>query len=133
LPTPEGDGPATPPDISGIAAIDGDGAIQVLVCSHHDDWDVTTATTVVLQIAGLPDGNYRLRQSLIDATHSNAHSVWQAMGEPQQPTAEQVQRLQLAGGLETVAESAHSTSHGRLQLDVTLAAQSVRLIEIAAG
>ncbi|HEY8745756.1 MAG TPA: beta-xylosidase, partial [Chloroflexota bacterium] len=70
LTTPGGDSAATPPNISGIAAIDGNDAIQVLLCSHHDDWDVTTTTTVALEILGLPDGNYRVRQSLIDATHS---------------------------------------------------------------
>ena len=105
----------------------------MLLCSHHDDWDVTTTTSVTLELAGPPDGNYRVRQSLIDATHSNAHSVWQAMGEPHQPTAEQVEHLQRAGGLETFAESAVSASQGRLQLEVTLAAQSVCLIEVAAS
>jgi xylan 1,4-beta-xylosidase len=130
---PGGDSADTPPDVSGIAAIDGNNAVQVLLCSHHDDWDVTTATTVAMEIAGLPDGNYRVRQSLIDATHSNAHSVWQAMGAPQQPTDEQLLRLQQAGGLETVAESAVSASDGRLVLELTLAAQSVCLVEVTAG
>ena len=133
LTTPGGDSADTPPDVSGLAAIDGNGAIQVLLASHHDDWDVTTATTVALQISGLPNGNYRMRQSLIDATHSNAHSAWQAMGEPQGPTTEQVRRLQQEGGLETVAQSVVGASDGRLELGVTLAAQSVCLIEIEPG
>jgi xylan 1,4-beta-xylosidase len=129
---PTDDIAATSPDVVAIAAIDGAAAVQVLLSSHHDDWDVTTSTNVALEIRGLPDGNYRLRRSLIDATHSNAHTIWQAMGAPQQPTDEQRQRLREAGGLEAVAESPVGASDGRLQFDVILAAQSVCLIEIGA-
>jgi xylan 1,4-beta-xylosidase len=36
----------------------------------------------------------------IDDTHSNAYTVWKAMGSPQSPTAEQYVRLKAAGQLE---------------------------------
>jgi xylan 1,4-beta-xylosidase len=36
----------------------------------------------------------------LDDTHSNAYTVWQAMGSPQHPTAKQYAELQAAGQLQ---------------------------------
>ena len=51
---------------------------------------------------GIPVGikRVRLEHFRIDDTHSNAFTVWKAMGSPQSPTPEQLAQLQAAGQLQ---------------------------------
>jgi xylan 1,4-beta-xylosidase len=125
------DAPDTPPEISALAAMDGDGGVQVLVTSHHDDWDVHTPSTVRLTIEGLsPGSRYRLRRTLVDDEHSNSFTAWVAMGEPQPPTPEQIAQLQRAGQPQGVEEcDVTASASGRVAIAFDLAAHSVCLCE----
>jgi xylan 1,4-beta-xylosidase len=127
-----GDPPTTPPDISGIAALNGTGEVQIFLVSHHDDWDVQAATAVQVELAGLAPGRvYRTRRYQIDGEHSNAHTAWVRMGRPQQPTAEQRAVLERASMLALVEERACTAlPDGRLQLNLLLPAHAVCLLEL---
>jgi xylan 1,4-beta-xylosidase len=127
-----GDPPTMPPDISGIAALNGTGEVQIFLVSHHDDWDVQAATAVQVELAGLAPGRvYRTRRYQIDGEHSNAHTAWVRMGRPQQPTAEQRAVLERAGMLALVEERACTAlPDGRLQLNLLLPAHAVCLLEL---
>jgi xylan 1,4-beta-xylosidase len=128
---PGGDEPHVAPDVSGLAALGADGGVQVFLASHHDDWGVGGRTRLRVELSGLVDGAaYRVRRSAIDARHSNAHSAWVAMGEPQPPTPEQVDRLVEAGKLETVDAGELRADGGRLALEVELPAHGVCLLEL---
>lgn len=128
----EGDGPDTPPDVSGLAALNGADEVQVLLCSHHDDWDVRTPTAVSVEVSGLDLGrSYRVRRYSIDGEHGNAYAAWVRMGKPQQMAPEQIEALKRAGALEMTEEAMVPLAEGRLELDVSLPAHSVCLLELA--
>ena len=127
-----GDSPADPPDVSGIAAGDSSGAVQVLLCSHHDDWDVSVRSDVRLAVAGLDAGRgYRVRRHLVDRDHGNSHTLWERMGEPQSPAPDQLAALHAAARLELAEESVLTATSGSLDLQTTLAAHSVCLFELS--
>jgi xylan 1,4-beta-xylosidase len=81
--------------------------IQIFLASHHDDWDVTTPSRVTVTLDGAELGRrYHVHQMLVSRDSSNAHTVWQDMGRPQQPDSEQLTEMSNAARLtqEWVAE-----------------------------
>jgi xylan 1,4-beta-xylosidase len=123
--------PSAPPYISGLAAIDQRNRIQVLLSSHHDDWDVKTPTQVTLHLSGWPSGNTcAVCRHSIDAVRGNAHSAWVQMGRPQQPTDAQVSALQAAAALEAESLSDVETRDGRCTFSLMLPAHSVCLLTL---
>jgi xylan 1,4-beta-xylosidase len=68
----------------------------------------------------------------MDGQHSNAYAVWQKMGSPQAPSAEQFLELQRAGKLEPVGSAATvATKNGRAEVDLTLERQAVMLVRLS--
>ena len=89
-----------PADVGAQATRAGD-RFCVLVWHYHDD-DVRGADAdVTLQLRGLPKSlaHAGLKRYVIDEEHSNSFVVWQRMGSPAQPTAEQFAQLEKAGRL----------------------------------
>lgn len=125
-----GDPSAEKPEVGVIAAIGEEGAVQLFLCSHHDDWDLSAGTRVEVTVAGLESGGpYRMSRWAIDERHGNAHTVWREMGEPQEPTSEQISRLDEAGRPDLVDEAAVATdSDGTARLELDLPALSVSLV-----
>ena len=77
--------------------------MSVALWHHADDQYATAApaeVTVELQHLPFPAAQARVRHWRIDHTHSNAYTVWQEMGRPQDPTPEQLDRLRERQGLE---------------------------------
>ena len=71
---------------------------SVMVWNYHED-DLTAASSEVnLAVSGIPSGIHKvlLEHYRIDQNHSNAFTVWQAMGSPQSPTPEQYAQLRAA-------------------------------------
>jgi len=126
-------------DVSAMAALDlGAKRLTVIVWHYHDDDLPGEDAAVELKITGLPtgagDGAAKLQHHRIDETHSNAYTVWKAMGSPQQPTPEQYAKLERAGLLETLgpAEAVRVVGNGTsVQLD--LPRQSVSLVVLGWG
>jgi xylan 1,4-beta-xylosidase len=89
-------------------------------------------------MTGLPlrDGAARVRRFLIDDEHSNAFTVWQSMGSPQQPTREQFKRLEKAGQLAYIGKSESvgvKDGNATLQLRLPRKAVSLLMLEWGAG
>ena len=127
-----GDTPDMPPDISGLAAIDELGTAQVLLVSHHDDWDVSASTDVTISLSGLEAGqSYDVRCYAVDGERGNAHTAWLQMGEPQEPTAEQRRDMMRASRLRPERLGQIMAAEGRLELEMTMQAHSVMLLECA--
>jgi xylan 1,4-beta-xylosidase len=108
--------------------------MSVLTWNYHDD-DVPAAEAVVrLEIAGLPGTAARVlvRHYRIDETHSNAWTVWKAMGSPQQPAPEQFATLEAAGQLQ-LADSPRwvDVRTGATKLEFSLPRQGVSLMELS--
>jgi xylan 1,4-beta-xylosidase len=121
------------PDVDALAARS-DREISVLAWNYHDD-DVPAAdANVRLEVAGVPRAATRLllRHYRIDETHSNAWTVWQAMGSPQQQAPEQYSRLAAAGQLQ-LADSPRwvDVRAGAAVLEFPLPRQGVSLIELS--
>jgi len=89
------------PDIDALATRSGHEA-AVMLWNYHDDDLPAPGAQVQVAISGIPAGVHRvlLQHYRIDEHHSNAYTVWKAMGSPQQPTPEQYAKLKGAGQLQ---------------------------------
>jgi len=126
-----GDGPDTPPDLSGIAAMNERGEIQVLLSSHHDDWDVEGQTKVALRLSGLVTGQtYVVWRQTIDKEHANAHTVWMHQGKPQPPDPDQLARLHEASRLQAERLGEIDNTDGTVELEIAVSAHSVTLLKM---
>jgi xylan 1,4-beta-xylosidase len=74
----------------------------VMVWNYSDVAGAGPGAPTVVTIHGIPATVHRvlLEHYRLDETHSNAYTVWQSMGSPQQPTTEQFAELQAAGHLQ---------------------------------
>jgi xylan 1,4-beta-xylosidase len=95
-------GAGYPPEIDGVATMSGNCSIEVLVWSHHDDWEVTGEATVEVEVVNLPwdSDQVRCRHYRIDDQHSNAYTEWKRQGAPQDPTETQLRVIHSREGLE---------------------------------
>ncbi len=125
------DSASSPPDITGIAAKDESGGVQVFLCSYHDDWDVDVNTDVSVVISGLePERAYTVQRSLVARGSSNAYTAFLEMGKPQPPNADQIAALHAAGRLKTEKMSDFVADGGNGEFAVILPAHSVCLLQI---
>jgi xylan 1,4-beta-xylosidase len=136
LPGPDEDaGRLADREVDGLAARD-DERITVALWHHADDQYATAGpAAVAVELRHLPFDPARahLRHWRIDAAHSNAHSVWQAMGRPQDPTPEQVAALKARQGLEA-GEPLRLTPLGNGgQIDLHLPLHALSLLEVMPG
>jgi len=120
-------------EVDALAAIGGDG-VSVLVWRHADDQyahDMLNAA-VTVRLERLPfGGRVRVSHRRIDATHSNSHTVWRALGAPQDPSPDQLSAIEARQGLEELEpERAMAVSDGALTLHIALPLPSVSLLEI---
>jgi len=120
------------PDISGIATRSDDGKIQIVIYSHHDDWDIHEQCPVTVSIRGFESVHKaEVNHYRIDHEHSNAHSVWESMECPDYPTAEQYNTLKERDGLELFSqEKGISIIDGVFKLSLKMPTHSVSLLEI---
>jgi xylan 1,4-beta-xylosidase len=118
------------PDVGAMASLQ-PGKLCVLVWHYHDDDVPGPAAEVSLAAAHLPAGisAARLTHYRIDADHSNAFSVWKALGSPTAPTEAQYARLEKAGQL-TQMETPRplAVEAGQATLAFTLPRQGISLL-----
>lgn len=126
------DGAEAPPDVSGLATRDERGGVQILLVSHHDDWDVEKATEVRLLVTGLEPGRtYELLRAQVDRVQANAYTAWQEMGKPQQPTPEQLAALQNASRLVTERAGVFQADGDVWEMNLALPSHAVCLLHVA--
>ncbi len=120
------------PDVSALAGRDSN-RLCVLVWHYHDDDMTGPAAAVKLALDGLPVKikTAQIRHFRIDNDHSNAFTVWQRMGSPLQPTAEQFVQLERAGQLaELEPPGKIHVKNGRTVLKFDLPREAVSLLVI---
>ena len=127
-----GDAPDAPPDLSGLAAGDGEGRIHVLLSCHHDDWDVQAPATVALQLRGLaPRQLYSVVTRTIDRAQANPYAAWVALGSPAKATASQMEVLKRAALLKPrKLRDLTADASGGCEMSIVAATHSVTLIEL---
>jgi xylan 1,4-beta-xylosidase len=121
------------PDVAALATADMR-TTAVLVWNYRDTERDAPAKDVEVRIAGLPRDRSRvlLEHFRIDATHSNAYTVWKAMGSPQHPTSEQTVELQRAGQLQMLSSPQWiEVKDGVASLPLTMPGESLSLLRLS--
>ncbi len=117
-------------DLSAVATRDAR-STSVLVWNYHDDDLPAAGADLMVTIEGLPDGRPTLTHYRVDTDHSNAYTVWKALGSPQSPTAAERAALVKAGQLQTLGSPERIVvANGRSVVRFTLPRQGVSLVRI---
>ncbi len=120
------------PDIDAFATKSAHEA-AVMLWNYHDEDLPVPATQVTVKITGIPAGVSRvlLTHFRIDDTHSDAYTVWLAMGSPQSPTPQQYAQLQAAGQLQTLTSPQWlDVTAGSVTIPTTLPREATSLLHL---
>jgi xylan 1,4-beta-xylosidase len=121
------------PDVDALAAR-GERDVTVMLWNYQDEDVAGTDSPVVVKFRGIPAGAQRVlvRHYRIDRDHSNAYTAWLAMGSPQNPTAEQIERLKAAGQLQLLESPRWvDAMKGETKISFELPRQAVSLLELS--
>jgi xylan 1,4-beta-xylosidase len=121
------------PDI-GVVATRREREISVLVWNYHDDDVPSPAATIHLAVTDLPEdaGTVFAEHFRLDDTHSNAYTLFKAMGSPEHPSPEQQARLVEAGHLQMLASPEYVRTRNRaLELGFALPRFGVSLVRLS--
>lgn len=130
-------GARSTPDIDALAtrsALNKGRSAAVLLWNYDDDDLPTAPSQVEIAVEGVPAGVKRvlLERYRIDATHSNAYTVWKQMGSPDSPTPEQYAQLKAAGQLQTLTSPEWvDVKNGNISLQSELPRQAVALLRLS--
>jgi xylan 1,4-beta-xylosidase len=118
-------------DINGLACKDRN-TVTILLWNYHDLDIQDTGSPVVLTVQGIPVRRATLTQYRIDGRHSNSYETWEKMGSPQNPTVDQIARLERSGRLEEFSESSEiEIKNGVATVNMQLPRQAVSLVKIS--
>ncbi len=120
------------PDVSALAALDGNG-LSILAWHYHDDDVPGPDAEVALEISGLAasDGPVLMRHYRVDRDHSNAYEAWKQMGSPPNPTPDQYASLLRSSRLALVDSPEWVRAEpGVLKVRMTLTRQAVSLLQV---
>jgi xylan 1,4-beta-xylosidase len=120
-------------DVDAFATRTASGA-AVLLWNYHDVDQAAPATPVTVSITGIPTGVHRvlLQHYRIDDTHSNAYTLWQKMGSPQNPTAQQYAELQAGGQLQLLTSPGWLDVHnGQVSIATDLPRLGLSLLHLS--
>ena len=119
-------------EVDGWAVCDRPDRLQVLVYSHHRDWDRKETLDVSLIMENLPmEGHVTVTHYRIDRDHSNACTEWERLGRPDWPDEAQRAALASRSGLEMFrALEKAAVRGGRLEISFPLPVHGISLLEI---
>jgi len=120
------------PDIDALATR-ADHEAAILLWNYHDVDAPAEPTPTSITIHGLPPDVHRvlLQHFRIDDTHSNAYTVWKAMGSPQQPTSAQYATLKSAGQLQLLSSPEWvEVDHGAIRLSTDMPREATSLLRL---
>jgi xylan 1,4-beta-xylosidase len=118
------------PDVDALATGSAHNA-SVMLWNYHDDELPAPDAAVQVTIAGIPPGIKKalLEHYRIDDTHSNAYTVWKAMGSPQTPTEQQYAQLKAAGQLQLLTSPEWlDVNSGKVTIGTDLPRQATSLM-----
>ena len=122
------------PDINAAATMQSKGnshELDILVWNYHDEDVAAPEAAIHLAVDGLTSTSVTAEEFRMDATHSNAYAVWQQMGSPAQPTADQQRQLEVSSALQqSVAAHAIPVETGAASIALSLPRQGVALIRL---
>jgi len=118
------------PDVNAMATA-GEHDMYVMAWNYHDNENAATDARITLQVNHIPAKNAHVEEYMVDEANSNAYTVWQAMGSPQQVSPSQVQALEQAGQLKRVAKSNIAVANGQMHHPLLLKPRAVALVKIS--
>lgn len=125
------DGSSMPEEVDVLASRSDNGTLTALVWRHIDDQYHTSEqeTVVNLTLRNLEGRTFRVRHYRVDAEHSNAHTVWKALGSPQDPTDKELAEITARQGLEEFepARTVEADS-GQVTFDISLPLPAASLL-----
>jgi xylan 1,4-beta-xylosidase len=104
-----------------------------MVWNYHDADRPAPSSPVTVTVRGLPPAVRRVRliHYRLDDSHSNAYTVWKAMGSPQRPTPEQVAKLKAQDGLQLLESPRWLVvSAGTVIISADLPRQAISLLQL---
>lgn len=118
------------PDVNGLAARD-DYSATVMVWNYHDRNTEAPDALVDVYLEGLPVDKVLLHHYRIDKEHSNSYQLWLEMGSPQNPSDEQIRKLEEAGQLQLLTSPKWlQTKDGKAVVRMNLPRQGVSLLKM---
>jgi xylan 1,4-beta-xylosidase len=119
-------------DVDALATMDEHQA-AVMLWNYHDAEKAGEAKLASVTVHGLPKAASRVRLThyRIDDTHSNAYTVWKAMGSPQNPSPAQFAELKAKDGLQQL-EPPHELDarEGAVTVSTEMPSHSISLLEL---
>ncbi len=106
---------------------------NVLIWHYQDDETAGPSAPTAVTISGLPKSAQRVlvAEYRIDDRHSNAYTIWKAMGAPQKPTTAQLAELKARDGLELYGSPRWvSPQAGAISVNADMQKQSVSLFQV---
>ena len=119
-------------DVDAFATL-GNHEAAVLVWNYLDVDGAAPATPTTVTISGIPTDVHRvlLEHYRLDDTHSNAYTVWLAMGSPQHPTAQQYRDLQAAGQLQLLSSPDWlDVTNGQVSIATEMPRQGISMMHL---
>ncbi|MEH6407910.1 MAG: beta-xylosidase, partial [Leeuwenhoekiella sp.] len=119
------------PDVNALASV-GDNAATVMVWNYHDKNDLDVADAqVTLKLKSIPGKKVLVNQYRIDQEFSNSYTLYKQMGSPEQPTADQISKLERAGQLQLFTSPKWlDVSGGEILLNIALPRQGVAFFQL---
>ncbi len=105
--------------------------VAVLAWNYHDVDGPAEAAPTTVTISGLPAHLHKvlLEHFRLDDRHSNAYTLWLAMGSPQHPTPTQYVDLKGAGQLQLLTSPQwFNVTNGRLSITTVIPRQAISLM-----
>ena len=119
-------------DVDALATTDAHQA-AVMLWNYHDAEKAAESRQASVAVQGLPKGVSRVRLThyRIDDAHSNAYTVWKAMGSPQNPTPAQFAELKAKDGLQQL-EPSHELDvrDGAVTISTDMPSHSISLLKL---
>lgn len=125
-------GARTQADVDALATLS-DRAAAVMLWNYHDVDAPAPATPAAVTVSGIPAAIKRVLVThyRIDDTHSNAYTIWKAMGSPQHPTTAQYAQLQSEAGLQLLTSPEWmDVAGGQIKVTTEMPRQSVSLLQM---
>lgn len=119
------------PDVNAIASKD-ENSIAVMVWNYHDNNDLNVEDALIeLNIDNINVNKVLIHHYRIDQEKSNAYTLWKEMGSPQNPTQEQINKLEAAGQLQLYTSPTWQAIDNKYQTKITLPRQAISLIRLS--
>jgi xylan 1,4-beta-xylosidase len=106
-------------------------SITILLWNYHDKDIIDDGSQVNLTVHNISAKYVKLFHYRIDNNHSNSYELWKKMGSPQNPTSEQIEKLEKSGMLEMLNKpSSIKIENNQFRIEMQLPRQAVSLLKI---